>query len=501
MTDDGVSKIMNKLQPQQLYSNQSSSSWIPTWLWYTGIAVVSIGVLYFGIQYFSDPENIKYWTEKASTAGKRPASGGPPGGGPSDDISLEDIRTSDGTSSAAASAANFVVSLPRRIIDFNRSIINNTAQILNPFNYVGNDSTLAEAERKFKLSQIDGLNNGNNIKMDYFPHTMNNPFDPWYIKWYKTVLWEPSAMKAERKLFLDAYGRHLSEFMGKAQGVSSSVEQLGATEWLPAIGEPGPSNVAGGTLTPNTLELIEGGWKNALTPTGNIPSIKVTQVGTSLTEALASIQTSQHFSGAGSKATGFLDSLHDQWKHVVDTPTHDPGVTDLTHLGEKLLKVRRQLELYDTNTTGIPWRTLAANISAPANTPEGATAIVRAARYLPIAEASWNYSEFSSPVSTPVDISQVTVNPLMSDNVPLGHLSTFFHDVPQIPSADPTVPLGQLWSGTSNSISNVVIPQGIIINPYLTPSSSGASTPPFFDDHFKVWYGSNHDNFNYFEDL
>lgn len=76
----------------------SSDSWIPSWEWYGGIALVSAGVIFLGYKLITDPYSIA----KFITPNKSGRRGGSTGAGP--DIRLDDATTGAAETSAAGAA-------------------------------------------------------------------------------------------------------------------------------------------------------------------------------------------------------------------------------------------------------------------------------------------------------------------------------------------------------------------------------------------------------------
>lgn len=177
----------------------NSTSFIPDWAWYGGLAIIGAGVLFIGYKLITDPFG---FTNRSGRAGST-------GAGP--DITINDATT--GAPNAAADAARGVAADSIRdpggfmssgwfdpIRTFTNSIIpefaRNIAGALNPFASV---STQAEMDRDFNayLSSQDVMKNSSDRR--FYPFTANNPNDSWLTKIRKAVLGENNAEYQLRK--------------------------------------------------------------------------------------------------------------------------------------------------------------------------------------------------------------------------------------------------------------------------------------------------------------
>nr|YP_010170436.1 hypothetical protein K8K84_mgp034 [Phanerochaete carnosa]QRZ60418.1 hypothetical protein [Phanerochaete carnosa] len=219
----------------------NTDSWIPSWLWYTGIAVVSVGAIFVTYKLVTDPEAfLEYiWPRTRTTASSTP----------SPDINLGDGRTGGGlgapdaatgaaetgadaatgaadaatgaadaatgaaetgAEAAASSGSKFTPGrgfryIGESIVDLNRKVVNT----LNPFNYI---ATSVEMDNRFRgfLDQQTGRVNGSNsyLNENLYPYTENNPFDSYATKLAKAFFGETAAQNAERMQHLSSVNRN-----------------------------------------------------------------------------------------------------------------------------------------------------------------------------------------------------------------------------------------------------------------------------------------------------
>lgn len=174
---------------------------MPDWVWYTGLVVVSAGVIFIGYKLITDP----YGVAEFISPNKNGRAGGSTGAGP--DIKLNDTTTALGeatTGEIAENATSWIAYTPlaglrylgNSILGDSVSRVSNAVlNTLNPFKYVTTQVENANKFNDFMASQ-DRLNGEPNRKL--YPYTADNPFDPWFTKIRKAFRGETPSEAQQR---------------------------------------------------------------------------------------------------------------------------------------------------------------------------------------------------------------------------------------------------------------------------------------------------------------
>nr|YP_010170433.1 hypothetical protein K8K84_mgp037 [Phanerochaete carnosa]QRZ60415.1 hypothetical protein [Phanerochaete carnosa] len=185
-----VNKLMGDIRAKEYLLNPfstttTSDSWIPSWLWYGGIAIIGVGVAYLGYKLWTNPFDVLDFINPNKSGRKTPSTGTGP------DIKLNDATT--GAAEASTSAAGAAGGLGDAaeslgftpigmlryvggsILGLNRTV----TSWLNPFNYV---TTSDEKNNQFTdFMQRQNTLNGNQ-RYDLYPFTIDNPYDSGFTR-------------------------------------------------------------------------------------------------------------------------------------------------------------------------------------------------------------------------------------------------------------------------------------------------------------------------------
>jgi hypothetical protein len=184
-------------------STSTSTDWsIKTWLWYAGVALVSVGALYLGYKFCTDPSWIDSMFNPTRGADQIPpiqplnGAGGPPanGAGGPPTITINDIRTDVPAEEATNVVTGAFTYLTNRVNQFNRAVINS----LNPFNYFTTSTQRSVELDNFLEKQYDM----NMADHRFYPFTENNPYASWFSKLGVALFGESDVEKYERGLHL-----------------------------------------------------------------------------------------------------------------------------------------------------------------------------------------------------------------------------------------------------------------------------------------------------------
>lgn len=191
---EGLDKIIDMANKQDFYRSpvniSASTEWhIPTWVWYTGIAIVSAGLAYLGYKFITDPLFIDNFISSKSAKGKAPfphRDTTPTPGAPTPDITVSDARTGG----VAESILGGVAYINNRVSAFNRAVVDT----LNPFNYF---TTSTETAKQFS-SFMERQNVLEQADKRFYPFTENNPYDSWFKKLRISLTGESLVESADR---------------------------------------------------------------------------------------------------------------------------------------------------------------------------------------------------------------------------------------------------------------------------------------------------------------
>ena len=259
MNPNSITDPIIELSKTQKFYNPFSptttdSSWfnIPKWLWYTGIALISVGVLFLGYKVISDPTWITPY--KSGRPPIEPSSSNP-------DIVVDsppiDPSPSGGIGSAIVNTTALIASkltaIPRAI-----------AHALNPFTYLPTPDQASASYRGFIERQFDPVV----ADRRYYPFTVVNPFDSATHKWSLALFGESASDYAKRMADLEYANRLYDQIKvslsNLASGARTPVTGLGI-----GVNSPLPGTSA--------LEII-----SAIDLENKLKSLPLTPQGTSL---------------------------------------------------------------------------------------------------------------------------------------------------------------------------------------------------------------------------
>jgi hypothetical protein len=165
MNPNGIGEIVDFAKIQDFYPprvTSVSSDWsVSSWLWYAGIAIVTVGVLYLGYTLITSPEFVDKIAPSTRVTPPTPPT----------DPSIPHTPPSDGTS--------FLAYIRNKINPF--KWFSTQAQIDNQFtNFMHKQYDLAHADKSL------------------YPFTVENPYDSWFKKLSKALFGESSVDQAER---------------------------------------------------------------------------------------------------------------------------------------------------------------------------------------------------------------------------------------------------------------------------------------------------------------
>lgn len=215
MTSDGIAQRMLEVGKNQNFFNPQPQTrgwlgWIydgiPSWLWYTGVAVISIGTLYLGYKVIIDPSWIT------------PFAQGGPGNPGLPEIQVNDVRTE----TVAATIA-------KQFTRFYRGV----AHYTNPFTYLPTANQSNDAFQAFMKNQTSWENR--NYKL--YPFTEINPHASWLNQWKLALFGESSADALHRlsvRNLIDSEYNALRVQDGLTHGLASGSRTPGP--WSTGIG-------------------------------------------------------------------------------------------------------------------------------------------------------------------------------------------------------------------------------------------------------------------------
>ena len=206
LADPIIDLAKNQKFYNPLGSNTVESYWIPNWVWYLGITVVSISMLYGGYVLITDPTwvtTIKTWItghlpNRFGGGGHIPAAPPAPPTTPTGPEILvnnptpplppappvaPDTGLVNTLGNASSYVYNKITGLPRAV-----------AHALNPYTYLPTVEQRGRALDLFMENQF----NPNNADHRYYPFTSVNPFDSGLAKWKLALFGETPQAYVER---------------------------------------------------------------------------------------------------------------------------------------------------------------------------------------------------------------------------------------------------------------------------------------------------------------
>jgi hypothetical protein len=313
-------------------STSTSTDWnLSTWLWYGGITILTVGVLFLGYKLVMDPSwffpsDVKQNTPMQPTSPVAPNPPVVPGEGVADLNNIPDSRTDTG-SNAVTGAFTY---LTNKVVQFNKAVINT----LNPMNYIKTTSTNTNNQ----LSYDDFLNRQfDMVRADrtLYPFTNINPYDTW-------------AQKLKLSLFGESTFDSIQRFKHRLYA-NRDLDLIRVNrELLSGINTPTGS----GSITPTLRDVWGSG---TVTPKG------ITTVGLNLTNDLDS--------------NSFLNTLKSASKlnNISPTPTYNP-LFDTTYTWKDHVKAVLVEPSSIASSSNVTLEDLPA--PAPAPTPTPAPSIV-----------------------------------------------------------------------------------------------------------------------------
>lgn len=194
---------INRIYGTVDFSHKASSvSWFPDWVWYGGLTLLGIGVLFVGYKLITDPYSIAEFI----TPNKSGRRGGSTGAGP--DIKIDEATTSASSAAAediaegvgeAVGSALFSWFTPISGIRYIGSSViggaasgfkKNVVDVLNPFNWTTSNQTHRRKTEDFVEAQ-DALNPF--AEKHLYPYTSDNPHDNWSTRFLKAFFGETKA--------------------------------------------------------------------------------------------------------------------------------------------------------------------------------------------------------------------------------------------------------------------------------------------------------------------
>jgi hypothetical protein len=203
MNPDGLTKIADLAKSQDFYKSplnintSTSSDWsIKSWLWYGGIALLSLGALYLGYKFYENP----FWWQ--ATIPNNPEIFEVPPTPPVDPAGLQGNApiTEEIVDNAHAGVAETISGA----VAYLGSGLNNTKKALfnaiNPFSYFTSEAEIGKNFKVFMAKQCNELTADHR----YYPFTVVNPHDSWLTKLRIAAFGESSAEVAKRFAYREA---------------------------------------------------------------------------------------------------------------------------------------------------------------------------------------------------------------------------------------------------------------------------------------------------------
>jgi hypothetical protein len=191
----------------------TSSGWsdwsISSWVWYGGIALISVGALYLGYKFVMDPT----WFLGSDIKGKAPFPQHPhidptsSGTTTPTSIPLVDTRTVEATEQAPDVSTSAFAYVTNRIYQFNRSVLN----AINPLNYI---KPAAQTQNEFN-AYMDKQIHWERADTRYYPFTEINPYATFSQKMKLLLFGESDAEKFERLKIMDRANRVYDMMLGR----------------------------------------------------------------------------------------------------------------------------------------------------------------------------------------------------------------------------------------------------------------------------------------------
>ena len=168
---------------RETYKNSNSSfntSWIPNWIYYGLLAILTGGVIYVCYSLYNDT-GIFNSNEPLIDKGKGRADDNnpPPEPGPSRLVSTF-LSVTNGINMVTSS----IIGIPKAI-----------SSVLNPFNWVNSGGPTPVEQ--IMQTQVDY--NHSNLRL--YPYTLNNPYDSWFTKFRLAVFGETEFERTRRMQF------------------------------------------------------------------------------------------------------------------------------------------------------------------------------------------------------------------------------------------------------------------------------------------------------------
>jgi hypothetical protein len=174
MNPNGIGEIVDFAKIQDFYPprvTSVSSDWnLSSWLWYGGIAIVTMGALYLGYVLITSPEFIDSIAPSTKITPPTPPS----------DPSIPHTPPSDGTS--------FLSIIGHKI-----------SNIINPFKWFNTQAQINSQFNNFMERQYNPATHNNQL----YPFTVDNPYLPWYKKLTLAMFGESKADEAIRLSHID----------------------------------------------------------------------------------------------------------------------------------------------------------------------------------------------------------------------------------------------------------------------------------------------------------
>ena len=170
-TKNNIADYMIDVAKNHSFTHKSSvSSWYD-WMWWTGVIVVTLGVVYLGYTIYNDPSIITVFRDG------RPSTGGNATIDPSSSISkgkgidtshlpeVPDIQIND------ARVSGIVPLMGAKVYGLGRNILSIPGKILNPFNYMATSDEVNVHLNAFMERQSNPVT----ADFRYYPFTEHNP--------------------------------------------------------------------------------------------------------------------------------------------------------------------------------------------------------------------------------------------------------------------------------------------------------------------------------------
>lgn len=180
--NDPFKAMLDLSKSQEIYKTpySSGSDWhIPNWLWYTGVALLSLGVLYVGCKLLLE---YSPWFAPTIDKGKGPVLPGntPDPGNAPDPGNIPNPENMGSPSSTTSNFINSIAWFGIKAYGIQRSVIS----ALNPITYISSYMDNKENYENFVHSQLYPDNNNPTATPNraLYPYTHNNPYNSIFTK-------------------------------------------------------------------------------------------------------------------------------------------------------------------------------------------------------------------------------------------------------------------------------------------------------------------------------